>query len=118
MVDLQLLHNPRCSKSRAALDAIWSAGQDVQVVSYLTEPLDEAQLRELLGKLDDPPAALVRRDALYAELGLSEADIADADRVAALLAAHPRLMERPVLVRGDRAVIGRPTERVVAFLQD
>lgn len=118
MTDLHLLHNPRCSKSRAALEAIRVSGQDAQVVTYLTHPLDEAQLRDVLGKLDDPPAALVRRDGLYAELGLREADIATADQVAALLAQHPQLMERPVLVRGDRAIIGRPTERVVAFLQE
>lgn len=114
MSDLTILHNPRCSKSRAALQA--ADDHDAAVIQYLKEPLTEKQLLELLGKLEDPPAALVRHDALFKELGLSDADVHSAEQVAALLAEHPSLMERPVLISGDRAIIGRPTERVAPFL--
>jgi arsenate reductase (glutaredoxin) len=111
-----IYHNPRCSKSRAAMHAAEAVGVDVDVVRYLEAPPDEATLRELLEKLEDPPHALVRRDDWKA-LGITADDVADADGVVAVLRAHPELMERPVLVKGDRAIIGRPTERAEAFLR-
>lgn len=114
MAELTILHNPRCSKSRAALQAV--DGRDVRVVRYLSEPLTRAELLQLLGRLEDPPSALVRRDALFNELGLSDDDVRTADQVATLLAEHPRLMERPVLMTDERAIIGRPTERIAPFL--
>ncbi len=116
-----MLHNPRCSNSRAALEAAHeAAGPDaaasVQVVQYLKAPLGAAALRDLLAVLEDPPSALVRRDPAFAELGLTEDDVRTAEQVAALLAEHPALMQRPVLIRNGRAIIGRPRERVAAFL--
>jgi arsenate reductase len=111
-----IYHNPRCSKSRAAMQAAEALGVDVDVVRYLDAPPDETTLRELLDKLEDPPHALVRRDDWKA-LGITAADVADADGVVTVLQAHPQLMERPVLVKGDRAIIGRPTERAEAFLR-
>jgi arsenate reductase len=111
-----IYHNPRCSKSRAAMQAAEAAGVDVDVVRYLEAPPDETTLRELLDQLEDPPHALVRRDDWKA-LGITAADVADADGVVTVLQAHPQLMERPVLVKGDRAIIGRPTERAEAFLR-
>lgn len=118
MADLTLFHNPRCSTSRAALDAVSAAGADATVVQYLKTPLDEAGLRELLGRLEDPVTDLVRRDAAFKELGLTDDDVATPDQVVAVLLQHPRLMQRPVLVRGDRAIIGRPKDRVPAFLAE
>lgn len=116
MADVTLLHNPRCSTSRSALEKVESAEVEVEVVRYLTTPLDEEALRTLIGKLEDPVADLVRRDATFASLGLSEDDVATADQVVSVLLEHPALMQRPVLVRGDRAIIGRPKDRVNAFL--
>ncbi|MFN8079459.1 MAG: ArsC/Spx/MgsR family protein [Kineosporiaceae bacterium] len=116
MEELTLLHNPRCSKSRGALAAVTAAGDPVQVVEYLKTPLDAAALTDLLAILDDPPSALVRRDPLFTELGLTADDVQTAEQVVAVLAEHPALMERPVVIRGGRAIIGRPTERVTAFL--
>ena len=111
-----IFHNPRCSKSRAALQAAEAAGVDVDVVRYLDEPLDEAALRDLIGQLEDPPQALVRRaDAKAA--GIEPAAYADVEGVVAVLVDHPELMERPVLVRAGVAVIGRPTERAEALLR-
>jgi arsenate reductase len=116
MSDLTLLHNPACSTSRAALDEVEAAGVEAEVVQYLKTPLDRAQLLELIGKLEDPAAELVRKDAYFKEQGLKAEDYVTASAVADLLAEHPRLMQRPVLVRGDKAIIGRPKDRVPAFL--
>ncbi len=115
-MDTTILHNKSCSTSRAALDRAADAGVEVAIVDYLGQPLDEPALRDLLAKLEDPATDLVRRDPYFTQLGLTDADVASVDQVVAVLAAHPRLMQRPVLVRGDRAIIGRPKERVAAFL--
>lgn len=118
MAELTVLHNTRCSTSRHAVDAVTAAGVDAEVVQYLKTPLDRAQLLDLIAKLEDPPADLVRKDAFFAEQGLSADDFTTAEQVTDLLVEHPRLMQRPVLVRGDRAIIGRPKDRVAAFLAD
>ena len=118
MADVTLLHNPRCSTSRAVLDELETADVDTDVVHALRDPLVAAQLRDLVEQLEDPVTDLVRRDATFTSLGLTDADVATADQVVAVLVQHPKLMQRPVLVRGGRAIIGRPKDRVSAFLQD
>src|SRR5690348_7193919 len=99
--DLTIMHNNRCSTSRAAMERIQEAHLQAEVVDYLREPLDAAALGELLDKLEDAPGDLVRRDPHFGELGLTDADVATREQVIAVLAEHPRLMQRPVLVRGD-----------------
>jgi arsenate reductase (glutaredoxin) len=116
MADVTLLHNPKCSTSRHALDETEAAGVDTEVVQYLETPLDRASLLDLLDKLDDAPAELVRKDGFFTDQGLVADDYVTPDAVADLLTEHPRLMQRPVLVKGNRAIIGRPKERVAAFL--
>lgn len=116
MADVTLLHNPRCSTSRHALEVAETAGADVEVVEYLKTPLDEPALRQLISRLEDPVTDLVRRDAFFADQGMSEEDVQTEDQVVAVLLEHPRLMQRPVLVRGERAVIGRPKDRVAPFV--
>lgn len=116
MSELTILHNPRCSNSRAALAAAESLGAGPLVVRYLDEPLGPTQLADLLDILQDPPSALVRRDPLFTELGLTDSDVEQAEGVVAVLSAHPQLMQRPVLVRGGQAIIGRPRERMLTFL--
>lgn len=116
MADLTIYHNPRCSTSRHALDAATGTGVDADVVQYLRTPPDREQLLELIAKLEDPPADLIRQDAFFAELGLSTEDYVTPEQVADLLVEHPRLMQRPVLVRGDRAIIGRPKSRAEEFV--
>lgn len=99
------------------MEAAEQAGVEVDTVQYLKEPLDEAGLRTLLGQLEDPATDLVRRDAHFKELGLSDADVSDEDQVIKVLVEHPKLMQRPVLVKGGRAIIGRPKDRVPEFLR-
>ncbi len=116
MSDVTVLHNPKCSTSRAALETLEESGTEASVVQYLKEPLDESALRELLGKLEDEPTELVRRDSFFKDQGLSDADVDTVDQVVAVLVEHPRLMQRPVIVKGDRAIIGRPKSRVAPFV--
>jgi len=116
MAQTTIYHNPRCTKSRQALQTIEDLGVDVEVVRYLETPPDEATLRSILAQLEDPPADLVRGDR-WAELGVTADDVATVDGVVAVLLAHPELMQRPVVVKDGRAVIGRPTERVTELVR-
>ncbi|UNK43706.1 arsenate reductase (glutaredoxin) [Luteimonas sp. S4-F44] len=114
--DFVLYHNPRCSKSRAALELLQARGIAPRVVLYLETPPDAAALRDLLQHLGLGPRALLRTgEPAYAELGLADPTLDDAAIIAAMV-AHPKLIERPILVHGDRAVVGRPTERLLDLL--
>lgn len=113
---IRILHNPACSKSRRALELLAERGVESEVVEYLRTPPDRETLEHLLGVLDVTPTELVRRDKRFAELGLGDADCASAAQVVELLLAHPELMERPVVVRGDHAVLARPPERLLDLL--
>ena len=116
MTDLTLYHNPRCSKSRAALVLLQSRGLAPDVMLYLETPPDAAQLRDLLGKLGIGPRQLLRKgEEAYKELNLADPDLNDEQLIAAMV-AHPKLIERPVLVAGDKAVIGRPPENILELL--
>jgi arsenate reductase (glutaredoxin) len=114
--DVALYHNPRCTKSRQALQIAEQAGDRfaVEVVRYLETPPSADELRAILAKLEDEPSRLVRRER-WDELGVTADDVASPEGVVAVLTAHPQLMERPLIVTADRAFIGRPTERVSDF---
>lgn len=114
MPPITLLHNPRCSKSRQALALLEERGASVTVRRYLEAPLDEAELRGLIERLDAPLTALVRTKE--AEWKALEADAGNLEQVVAALLAHPRLLERPIADDGRRAVIGRPPEQVLDLL--
>jgi len=86
-------------------------GVEVEVVRYLESPPDAATLRSIIAKLEDPPADLVRRDG-WKDLGITNDDLATSDGVVDVLVRHPELLQRPLLVTADTALIGRPTERV------
>ena len=109
--------NPRCSKSRGAEALLAERSVEVERVRYLDSPSSREELERVLGLLGtDDPRVLVRTgEPAYHELGL-----AGAGREALLdaLAAHPELVERPVVVRGDRAVVARPPERLLELLDD
>jgi arsenate reductase len=112
-----LWHNPRCSKSREALALLAGRGIEPEIVDYLGQPPSPARLRELMRKLGGDPRALVRfKEDEAKALGLKPDDERSAKEWAELLAEHPRLIERPVLEHGDRAVIGRPSENLLELL--
>ena len=111
-----IFHNPKCSTSNHAMATADELGVEHDTVLYLKTPPDEATLRDIIAKLEDPVTDLVRRDATWQRLGLTDADAATEDQVVALLLAHKELLQRPIVVKGDRAIIGRPKDRVRALL--
>jgi arsenate reductase len=109
-------HNPRCSKSREALKLLEDEGIVPDIVRYLDEAPSEAQLRDLLKMLGIGARDLMRtKEALYKELGLK--DVADEDALIKAMAEHPKLIERPVVIKNGKAVIGRPPENVVDLVK-
>ncbi|WP_311882533.1 MULTISPECIES: arsenate reductase (glutaredoxin) [unclassified Pseudomonas] len=116
MTDLTLYHNPRCSKSRSALELLEARGLTPNVVRYLETPLNAAQLKALLGKLGISARQLLRSgEDEYKMLQLADESLSEAQLIDAI-AQHPKLMERPILEVGDKAVIGRPPENVLELL--
>jgi arsenate reductase (glutaredoxin) len=116
MSEILVYHNPSCSKSRGALDILGEKGVESDVVEYLKAPPDRAALERILDAIPDPPAELVRKDKRFDELGLNAEDYTDRESVITLLLEHPELMQRPVVFRGERAVIARPSEKVLELL--
>jgi arsenate reductase len=116
MTDLTLYHNPRCSKSRGALELLEARGLTPNVVRYLESPLNAAQIKALLGKLGISARQLLRTgEDEYKMLQLADESLSEAQLIDAI-AQHPKLMERPILEVGDKAVIGRPPENVLELL--
>ena len=91
-------------------------GVDAEIVIYRKDPPDAATLREIIAKLEDPPTDLVRRDSLFKKLELTDADVATVDQIVQVIVANKMIMQRPLLVTADRAIIGRPKERVTELL--
>lgn len=117
MSNIQIFHNPRCSKSRAALALLEERGLEPEVVAYLDNPPSRETLLGLLRMVGGEAAQFVRTtDAKFRDAGLSLASDADAEAVADLLSAHPEVMQRPIVVVGDRAVIARPPENLLELL--
>lgn len=111
-----IYHNPRCSKSRETLQLLRDKGVEPEVVEYLNTPPDEATLTRLLGMLGIEPADLLRRkEPIYKELGL-EKKLGDRAAVIRAMVEHPVLIERPIVVKGRKARLGRPPERVLDIL--
>ncbi len=91
-------------------------GVDVDIVNYIKTPPDADTLRAIIAKLEDEPTALVRRDSMWKKLGLTDDDARTDDQIVALLVKHKQLLQRPIVVTADRAIVGRPKERVAELL--
>ena len=116
MSQLTLFHNPRCSKSRGALELLEARGLSPQIVRYLETPPSAAELKDLLGKLGMTARQLLRTgEDEYRALGLDDSQLSEAQLIQAMV-EHPKLIERPILVVGDKAVVGRPPEKVLEIL--
>lgn len=112
----RIYHNARCSKSRATLALLQEHGCACEVVNYLETPPSVAELMELLDQLGMTPRELIRsNEPDYRELGLDEPTLGD-DELIAAMAAHPILIERPIVVVDGKATIGRPPESVLQLL--
>lgn len=116
MSEFTIYHNPRCSKSRQTLQLLQDNGVEPEIVLYLDNTPSTAQLDALLDKLGITARDLLRKgEGDYKALNLGDMSHSDADIVAAMV-SHPKLIERPIVVKGDRAVLGRPPENVLALL--
>jgi arsenate reductase (glutaredoxin) len=111
----KIYHNPRCSKSRATLALLRDRGIDIEIVDYIATPLSKATLRELMRKLGVSALAMVRTEEQefrpHAQRALTDGEVID------LLAAEPRLLQRPIVELGEAARIGRPPERVLELFE-
>ena len=112
---LKIYHNARCSKSRQTLEIIQQAGQDVEVVDYLKTPPTAEEINRLLQKLDLKPGQLIRQGEAIFKEHYKGKQLTDQELIAAMV-AYPVLIERPIVVNGDKAVLGRPPENVQQLL--
>ena len=116
MAELTVYEKRTCTTCKNLAALLQERGIDFERVDYHVEPLSEGEIRDLVRKTGRPARELFRaREPVYAELGLADREVDD-DEAVALMAEHPQLMQRPVVVRGDRAVLGRPVERVLELL--
>jgi arsenate reductase (glutaredoxin) len=115
-VTVTIYHSPRCSKSRATLALIEARGVKPKIVDYLKTPPSAAELKAILGKLGLKPRDILRAsETVYAELGLEDRELDD-DALIAAMVKNPILIERPIVVAGSKAAVGRPPENVLAIL--
>ena len=115
MEKISLWHNPRCSKSRQALALLEEKGIEADIVKYLEKLPDEKSIKALLDMLGIEARALMRtKEAIYKELELK--NVQDETLLIKAMSEHPKLIERPILIRGNQAIIGRPPERVLEIL--
>ena len=113
---VKILHNPRCSKSRATLALLEERGIQPEIQLYLEQPPDADELRIILELLGRSPRELMRRgESEYRELGLDDETLAESALIDAMV-AHPRLIERPVVLANGKAAVGRPPESVLDIL--
>lgn len=112
---MKILHNPRCRKSREGLKILEDSGKDFTIVEYLKEPLTKEELTDVLSKLDMSAMDLVRKNEKEWKENFRGQEMSEEEVVAAMV-AHPKLIERPIVISGDRAVVGRPPENIYQLL--
>lgn len=113
---IRIFHNPRCSKSRATLALLQERGIEPETTLYLESPPGADELRAILNKLSLSPRGLIRKsEAEFKEMGLDDESLSDEELIDAMVAA-PKLIQRPIVLAGGRAAIGRPPEAVLEIL--
>ncbi|GAF01636.1 arsenate reductase (glutaredoxin) [Saccharicrinis fermentans] len=108
---ITMLHNPRCSKSRMGLEYLKEKGITPIIVKYLDTPLNYEELKQILQKLDMKPLELIRTNEDYFKKEIKGKDFSDEELIHAMV-EHPKLIERPIVINGSKAVVGRPTEKI------
>ena len=115
MKEITIWHNPKCSKSREAMSILEENNCEAEVIKYLDTNPDETQIKTVLKMLGLTPRELMRtKEELYKELKLK--DESDDTKLIVAMAENPKLIERPIIIKGDRAIIGRPTEKIAEFI--
>lgn len=116
MINLTIYHNPRCSKSRQTLNLLTERGIEPEIVLYLDTPPSHNELTDLLTKLGINARQLLRKgEEAYKSLNLGDPDLADEQLIQAMI-DNPKLIERPIVVKGDKAILGRPPENVLDLI--
>jgi len=116
MASFTIFHNPRCSKSRQTLEILNDKGVDVEIVEYLKTPPSKATLKSILKALDLKPQDIMRKkEAEYKAAGLDNSALTLDQQLDAMI-AFPKVIERPIVIKGAKAVIGRPPENVLTLL--
>lgn len=115
-MSVKIYHNPRCSKSRETLKLLEQQGSDVEVIDYLKQPPNHAELQAILDTLGLKPRQLMRvKEAEYKDNGLDDPSLTDSDLIEAMVRI-PKLIERPIVLKDGKAAIGRPPENVLEIL--
>ena len=113
---IKIYHNPRCRKSREGLAIVESSGKDFEIINYLEEVPSKNELLKALSYLSLSPEQLVRKnEAIWKEKFKGE-NLSD-DQIIDAMLEYPKLIERPIVIKGDRAVIGRPSEKIIELLK-
>jgi arsenate reductase len=112
---MKIYHNPRCTKSRQGVAFLDEAKVEFEVVKYLENPLTEKELRNILKKLNYTPIQLVRKTEAIWKQEFKGKELSDDEIIKAMI-EHPKLMERPIIIKGDKAVVARPTEKITELL--
>jgi arsenate reductase len=111
-----IYYNPRCSKSRQALELLHAHGVDAEIIDYLKTPPDAVMLGRILDMMGMQPRELMRHNEdEYRELGLDDTSLSREQLIAAMV-EHPKLMQRPIVIRGSKAALGRPPETILEIL--
>lgn len=112
---MKIYHNPRCRKSRETLGIINEKGEQVEIIEYLTTPPSKEELADIVSMLGIKPVELIRRGEEIFKTHFKGKDLTDDQWIEAMV-EHPKLIERPIVVKGKKAVIGRPPEKVLEIL--
>jgi len=112
---ITIYHNPRCRKSREGLAVLEASGQDFDIVKYLDTPLSKSDLQDIIRKLDIVPLDLVRKNEAIWKSDFKGKTLTD-DAIIDAMVAHPKLIERPIVVNEGKAVIGRPAEQISTII--
>ena len=116
MEKVKIYHNPRCGKSREGLKLLEQQGVDIEVIKYLENPPTKEELKRILKMLGMSAKELIRKkESIYKELGLK--DVKDEEKLIEAMVQHPKLIERPIVIMGDKAVLGRPPEKILELFK-
>ena len=113
---IEIWHNPRCSKSRASMEIVENSSGEFKVKKYLDENISVEDIKDVLNKLGISARELMRtKEDLYKELDVK--NVSDEDKLIEIMSQNPKLIERPIIIKGSKAVIGRPIENTIELLK-
>ncbi|WP_179339019.1 arsenate reductase (glutaredoxin) [Winogradskyella ludwigii] len=112
---IKIYHNPRCSKSRQGLSLLEESGKEFEIIKYLEDQLTKKDLEDIISKLDIKPIDLIRKNEAIWKSDYKGKTLTDKEVIEAMV-KHPKLIERPIVINGTKAVIGRPTEAILEII--